>query len=325
MAATSNDPELIARIRSAFFPHTAQRMKQMEDQGRRFVHYTSAEVAVSIIRNAEVWMRNSGVMNDYSEVDHGLLLLDRAYQGEPGKKLKQVLDELCPGCTAEIEGRFPSIVDSLRTETYLTCVSEHLPHEDATGRLSMWRAYGGRCGVALVFNPKALQLQSIALSAFGSPVLYAEQSDFDAHMIELSESIHQSRDFLRTFPPAAFRQMLMIAFQFAALSTKHPGFGEELEWRVVHSPAIATKSKLLTTSVEVVRGTPQRVYKIPLRDHPEEGLNGLAMPTLLDRIIIGPNANPRQTWGAFVDLLRDAGVERPENKVVVSNIPLRSD
>ena len=46
----------------------------------------------------------------------------------------------------------------MRTDTYLTCVSEHKAEEDTLGRLSMWRAYyGGTNGVALVMDIAAFQ------------------------------------------------------------------------------------------------------------------------------------------------------------------------
>ena len=53
------------------------------------------------------------------------------------------------------------------------------------------------------------------------------------------------------------------------------------------SPAMYP-SQLLTASVEVVRSIPQTVLKIDLQNHPDKGLTGLALPELLNRIIIGP-------------------------------------
>lgn len=61
----------------------------------------------------------------------------------------------------------------------------------------------------------------------------------------------------------------------AVLATKHPGFHEEREWRVIYSPA-QQLSRHLSASLEIVRGIPQRIYKLPLVDKPEAGIIGLA-------------------------------------------------
>jgi hypothetical protein len=78
---------------------------------------------------------------------------------------------------------------------------------------------------------------------------------------------------------------------FAAVCTKHPGFGKEVEWRVLHAPWWE-KSAYLKKELEVVQGVPQAVYKIPLKDIPEAGLSRITIPALIDRIIIGPTRDP---------------------------------
>lgn len=79
----------------------------------------------------------------------------------------------------------------------------------------------------------------------------------------------------------------------------------------------------MVKEIETVGGTPQPVYKIPLRDIPEAGLYGLNIPDLVDRVIIGPTRYPLATAEAFTSLMADAGVEAPEKKISLSHIPLR--
>jgi len=109
---------------------------------------------------------------------------------------------------------------------------------------------------------------------------------------------------------------------FGVVCTKHPGFAEEREWRVVYSPSMYPSNHLIR-AIEVIQGVPQPVYKIPLKNIPEEGLVGAEIPELLDRIIIGPTQYRLAIWEAFMDLLRQAGVADPAKKIVLSNIPLR--
>jgi hypothetical protein len=79
----------------------------------------------------------------------------------------------------------------------------------------------------------------------------------------------------------------------------------------------------LIKEIQVIAGTPQPIYKIPLKDIPDEGFVGVEIPALLDRIIIGPTQYPWAVYEAFVELLADADVKEPTSKVFVSDIPLR--
>ena len=110
---------------------------------------------------------------------------------------------------------------------------------------------------------------------------------------------------------------------FAAACAKHPGFAEEQEWRLVYLPRMG-ESSVLEKSVDVIQGVPQTVYRIPLKDRPEDGLVGIEIPRLLERVIIGPSNFPWPLYEAFVAELKDAGVENADRKVVISDILLRT-
>jgi hypothetical protein len=145
---------------------------------------------------------------------------------------------------------------------------------------------------------------------------------FSEEFSKVLTNIETERDFLQQQGIDEVKSRLFKMLAFAAVATKHPGFAEEREWRVIHCPWWADSAHL-AKEVEVVRGSPQAVCKIPLKDIPEEGLTGITVPSLIDRIIIGPCQYPLSTFEAFVRLLGEAGVTEPQNKVVVSNIPLR--
>jgi hypothetical protein len=65
------------------------------------------------------------------------------------------------------------------------------------------------------------------------------------------------------------------------------------------------------------------VYKIPLRNVPEEGFVGAEIPELIDRIIIGPTQFPYAIADAFHQVLEQVGVKGAGNRIIVSDIPLR--
>lgn len=309
------------KLGSILFAHSKEKLAEVMARKSRFVHYTSAQVATSILQNNEVWMRNSTTMNDFGEVEYGLQRLVNFYQSPSGKKFKDALNSVFPGATDNFQKQFDSLQPSLRDHTFLTCFSEHLDEEDEYGRLSMWRAYGGANGIALVVRPEVFALKSNALNIYSSPVLYADQNEFDLRFSEIARNIEMEAAFLRQVGEKVFLDLIFHMCRFAVLCTKHPGFKEEREWRVIYSlNDVATK---LRREVQVVRGTPQIIYKLPFKDYPDEGLVGLEIPQLLERIIIGPTEHPLATYYAFVELLKTANVENAAAKVFTSAIPLR--
>jgi hypothetical protein len=104
---------------------------------------------------------------------------------------------------------------------------------------------------------------------------------------------------------------------------KHEGFHEEREWRAIYSPK-RTSSPLMESSIEVIGGLPQPVYKIPLDVTASPALATLDFATAFDRLIIGPSPYPWPMFEAFVGALQQSGVSDAAARVSVSEIPIRS-
>src|SRR5262245_18580599 len=113
-------------------------------------------------------MRNTTTMNDYMEVEHGFECLNAAYKAVLGNSFNAALDGCFPSLAEDVTNSFNAWLPGICSDTYVTCVSEHSPVEDQHGRLSMWRAYGGQAGVALVFNGAVMFSDSDALGAYSS-------------------------------------------------------------------------------------------------------------------------------------------------------------
>lgn len=139
------------------------------------------------------------------------------------------------------------------------------------------------------------------------------------------ERIEAGFDFLMEVGGGAewFLQTLVDTFRTSVLSTKHPGFREEREWRVIYNPLPGPSDRIPKDDVSI-NGTPQRIYKIPFVNHPNEGLTGATLPEALKKVIIGPVASPYPTYQTFNDLLQDAGVAGLEGKLTCSFLPLRT-
>lgn len=309
--------------RPIYFPHLRSRTEDLIKAGKRLVHYTTGQVASSILANREVWMRNASTMNDFMEVQYGWQLLVKSWGSSVGLRFQTAMEDTYPGTVKIVAPIINSWQPLMRRRTYLTCVSEHEPEELEFGRLSMWRAYGADCGVALVLSPEVIQVASPALlGMYSVPVVYAKQSEFDEHLDQVAVNIAASRKAIQDRGPEEFKRWLFHFLRLLVLSTKHPGFSEEREWRVTYSPDLGA-SPVIKQRVEIVRGHPQVVFKIPLCDLPEHDLIGLGVPALIDRLIIGPTQHPDVVADALRHQLADAGVNDSTTKVVVSQIPLR--
>lgn len=322
MKSPYDDP-LVSKIDSIFFPHLRERSIHLTKSGNKLAYYTSAATAVAILENREVWMRNVSLMNDYSEVQHGMACLKRAYDSqEHGALFRSTLDRIFPRFTQQLTGLFNSWMGDMRHNTYVTCVSEHPATEDPNGRLSMWRAYGYPTGVALIFKPEAIFLPSKPINVHASPVAYWSEDRFADEFRKIGETIAREADFVRELGQTRVNDLVFSMLRFAALCTKHPGFMEEQEWRIIASPRMY-RSAHLEESIEVISGVPQKVMRFPLRNNMERNVSGLEIHELLESVIIGPCESPMVIKEAFVVLLKQLGVTDSDKKVVASRIPLR--
>lgn len=292
-------------------------------KGKKLVHYTTAESAYRIIMGRQVWLRHVHLMNDYSEMRHGLTCLQRAWVSEAGGHLQQWLDENWPGLRGEVESLFNSHADGLTNQTYITSLSEHDDNEDNYGRLSMWRAYGGRAGVAIVLNTDAFLSDTDELKVFSTPVVYIDVPEYEKWFSDWVKNLIAATGALKSLDRSIIHNILFYALRMTVLATKHPGFREEREWRVFHSPIIEGKSEWISYEPEIIGGVPQPIVKLKLQDDEAAGVVGVDPAKLISRIIIGPCESPLPIRNAMWGALESVGVADPGERVWMSFIPLR--
>jgi hypothetical protein len=313
------------RVFQIFFPYAFESYVNVIQRQTRFVQYTRAEAAIAMIRSKSVWLRKTMWMNDYREIAHGWELLQRTFQeSAAGKNFKETMERAFPGIVQEIAANFDPWVKRYHLDTYVACVSEHDAAEDMMGRLSMWRAYGGRTGVAVVLKSAPFVAISHALGSYSSPVAYFNKEKIEAHFAKIAAGIAADMDFVKAQPRATIINTMHEAFRFGMICCKHPGFAEEREWRVIYNPerdTIPADQRPMQRRIEIINGTPQPVYSLPLKKL-ADGYD-LEIGSILDRVIIGPSEFPGALLEAFWDELEKAGVPEPRKKVVVSDIPLR--
>ncbi len=186
----------------------------------------------------------------------------------------------------------------------------------------MWRAYGGENGIALVIKPLIDHLRQTPQGITISPVAYFDADQFSAEFQRVVDGMMANRDLIASFPREHVLTTMFAVFKVAILCTKHPGFAEEREWRLFFHPTLAS-SPLVEHSFESVRGVPQEVYKIKLENDPDNDIVRADIPTLIDRIIIGPTTQPLTLRQTFVKVLAEAGVPDADSRVWASLVPLR--
>jgi hypothetical protein len=322
--------QLSIKLESIFMPYARRQRDTIYDDKSginyvKFVHYTSAEAALSIIKSKSIWMRNATAMVDYREVQHGFTLISNFFRNkEKREAFVSALDQCALGVAQEAINLFDQHWENIQWNTYVTSISEHSNKEDLHGRLSMWRAFGGNTArVAIIFKVPYLSDSAEALNLFFSPVAYLTENEVDDVICEVITNIKNNCDFLRSIDRQIIIGVVFNMFLAAVTCLKHEGFHEEKEWRAIYNPSIQ-RSELMESSIEVINGIPQPIYKIPLDKSVSSALADLDFSVIFDRLIIGPTAYPLVMSDAFSEALKQAGVADADNRVVNSNIPIRS-
>ena len=327
--------QLAIRLESIFLPQ--DRRQRDEAYGRqkkskdttikdlvRFVHYTTAQAALSIIRSKRIWMRNTTCMSDYREVQHGYEILKKFFDKPKTENFAAVLDKCAPGAAMEAINLFNQWWNTIQFSTYIASISEHDDKEDLHGRLSMWRAFGGSTArVAIVFTVPWYSGGAQALNLMFSPVAYLKEQEAHAVFYEVIKNIETNCDFLRSVDHQVILTIVFHMLLSGVTCLKHEGFREEREWRAIYLPKIRP-SVLMESSTEVIGGVPQIVYKLPLDATVSDTLVDFDFSRIFDRLIIGPSPYPWAMFEAFTAELTKTGVPDAGARVFTSGIPIRS-
>jgi hypothetical protein len=315
-------------LNEALFAYSMQKAANIQPSDR-FAHYTSGAAAAQIIGGdangkRSLWLRNSKLMNDFTEVEWGQTCLGAAFKDwRLHGRFKRVLDAVHPELYQGISTALLSEEKEIGEKAHLLSLAIHNEQECLTGKLSMWRAYGGEGNVCLVFNTSPFMVYQSAYELVLSPVMYGGPAEFAREFQGVIHRLEQRVALLKRIPMETVLLDLKRALDFAVLSTKHIGFHEETEWRVIHQ-----HSELRPDPPHIADPSDgsKRVYQIPLENRPDAGLWGAEIGEALDRVLVGPvknlNAVP-EVIAHWVDILRQAGIANAEQRVVFCGIPLR--
>jgi len=288
-------------------------------------HYTSVEVLEKIVEQNELWFSNPLYMNDWEELQYGMNIGAAAFRNS---------DTLRQAMHSEVHHEvllhhFDRLYEQFSREhaidTYVLCFSRHDP-SDFDGRLSMWRGYGAKgSGVAIVFDTAKLSALEDSPLILGS-VRYASKEQRIGWVEEklrgvaaLVGSLSQTDSDL--YHMAHFWIERLKVF---SLFTKHDGFEEEKEWRVVYMSERDRKRSLgemLDYQITAKGVEP----KLKLKLKPVEGVldETASVETLTNRIILGPSLSSVLSVRSIHKMLSVRGKAELANRVVASSIPFR--
>ncbi|MES2939709.1 MAG: DUF2971 domain-containing protein [Pseudomonadota bacterium] len=262
------------------------------DPGRLplLAHYTSIHTLERIVRTGEIWFSNPLYMNDVDELRYGINLGLHTVRGHHG--LRQALQpDHYNALLDAFEAQYTAFDNDSAFDVYVFSCAEHDEDIGDDGLLSMWRGYGGDGnGVAIVFDMARL------LALPGSPLLVRqvqylsyEQSEqwMDATVQRFAESLAR----LGTVPDAmaAAAAALFERIRLFALFTKHRGFHEEREWRIVYLREHDRENKLTQQLNYAIGGRgiePRLRFTVAALGSAEA--DPPPLDDLVERIILGP-------------------------------------
>jgi hypothetical protein len=288
-------------------------------------HYTSIETIESILRNDQLWFSNPLYMNDVDELRFGIR--EGAARFCNTKEIKESLDDNQLNLLyRHFEYYLNQFANEHVLDVYAFCLSCHDEINHPDGLLSMWRGYGSNGnGAAIVIDTS--KLESIPSSSLViAPVKYGtaqeridwidnKLKDFAALLVKLN--LADEHLYLAAY--AIFERIK----QFA-IFTKHHGFSEEKEWRVVYFKERDKASKLspmLSYSIGKNGVEPKLKLKLEFVDgHMQDSIS---LVNIVHQIILGPGISKPLAKASFERMLEMINKEELKSKVVASTIPFR--
>jgi hypothetical protein len=289
-------------------------------------YYTSVEVLEKILVHNEMWFSNPLYMNDWEELQYGMNI--GALQFRTNSPLIEASgsDEVHRKLVAYFDHLFYDFDTKHAIDTYVLCFSKHSP-ENNDGLLSMWRGYGARgSGVALVIDTTKLgTIKNSPLIL--SNVHYASRQQrlewIDSKLAQLAKIVRAQ--------PKTDENLYCVAHSWIerlklfSLFTKHNGFSEEQEWRVVYMSERDTTNALSSMLGYLVtaRGVEPKL-KLKLTALPGVVDSSVSIEVLTDRIILGPSISTVLAENSVRKMLRLNGKASLAERVMASSIPYRS-
>ncbi|MFY9288465.1 MAG: DUF2971 domain-containing protein [Alphaproteobacteria bacterium] len=288
-------------------------------------HYTSIPIMEQIFKNNEIWMSNPLFMNDHEEVKFVVIQSEQFVRESTDIDQALQSDVRRSNFQHHFNQYFLKFANDQILDTYIFCLSEHDP-KDFDGVLSMWRAYGSSGnGAAIVFDSNSFEARE------GSPLMISkihygtkeDRMDWVKNLIlKFSKVLNEIPDdklFLAAF--ALFERIKIFS-----LFTKHKGFEEENEWRIVYNIGRDNLGLLEgMLSYDIRSDNVQPKLKLKVTEIPWLKTQPVSLEPYVDRVILGPSQSELIVQATVQRMFKLLKIEKMMPKVYASKIPLRNN
>ena len=314
--------------------HTTEYLQLFDDiQGQEslvekkplLAHYTSLAALESILKNNQIWLSNPLFMNDFEELSFGMMEgLKLFLESEDLRKVTRTQDRYSRLQKA-FEGYYGQFQSEHAIDTYVLSFCEHDPLDD-DGKLSMWRGYGvSGDGACIVFDSGKVSSVDSSPLMFGK-VDYATRADrlkkMEGYVNQLCQVISENEIPDEELWLASY--YLFERFKLFALLSKHLGFREEDEWRLIYLSE-RDKNQLLYSMIGYVIGSRGIEPKLRLEIAPIEGAiaNDISLNNIIERIILGPTTSSPLSKAMTEKMFDQLKMSELKAKLRTSSIPFR--
>ncbi|MGF6969665.1 hypothetical protein OKW43_006760 [Paraburkholderia sp. WC7.3g] len=289
-------------------------------------HYYSITTLEAVVKNEQFWFSNPLYMNDFEELVFGLVNSRNRFRDNASIRNAFKTSERYNKFREQVLWIFDQFDKGLMFDIYIACFSAH-DAADNDGLLSMWRGYGANgSGAAIVFNTAALtEIPHSPLRV--DPVTYGTSDERLAWIdlilekfAELASAREIPEDAVFTCASELFERLLTFS-----VFTKHRGFREENEWRLVYSRHYDPNQILTGMLGYFINGgtvEPKLKFKIAPLDGAAAG--GVTLEQLVAKIILGPNGASVRSTMAVRRMLETLGKPLLAERVVTSSTPYRA-
>jgi hypothetical protein len=287
-------------------------------------HYTSIATLEKIVNANEIWFSNPLYMNDYEELRFGML------EGANFFKNKEKLKDVCE--TKENYTKLINYFDELFNEfdskyildTYVLCFTQHV---DDDGSLSMWRGYGDNGnGAAIVFDANKIISDKHKIIVLDK-VHYASREERFSWINNKLNSIAEILDSSTITDNLLFLTAYhwIERLKIFSLFTKHYGFFDEREWRLVYLRE-RDPENLYQDMFGYFVGNKGVEPKLKIKLHELSNIleKDLSLVNIVNRIILGPTISSVMAKNSVCRMLKMAGTDIPNEKIISSTIPFRN-
>ncbi len=291
----------------------------------KLAHYTSIENIENILRTDETWFSNPLNMNDYEELRYVVLEAHKMFYENNQLTAAFKNPEQLNSFQSHFEDWFDKFSNQHCLDVYAFCFSEY-EETDVNGQLSMWRGYGGNGkGAALVIDTSKLEPKEDSPFIIAKVTYLSKENrinwieDTLNKLAKIITSHELDNDGLYNAAYYLFERIKIFA-----LFTKHHGFLEEKEWRVVYlnernkDPEIEKMLGYAKTN----RGLEPKL-KFKFKSLPSISTGEFSMSSLTHKIILGPTFSSPMAKSTFEKMLTLVGKPELIGKVSVSDIPFR--